>query len=136
LSKPSKTERYSGADSLNDYLDAARDRPFVWGSHDCLHFAVGAMTAQTGQTYVLPSYGCPTSALRAARRTDLLAALDWHFRRCAHVPPPGSLVAVKENGPLGYRLGVVVSDKAAYVSPNGLVFDRLQPDTDLYWTLP
>lgn len=94
------------------------------------------MSAQTGRAYPLPSYRSPAGALRAARRTDLIAELDRHFRRCAHVPPPGALVAVREDGPTGYRLGVVVSDKAAYVSPNGLVFARLQPDTDLYWTLP
>ena len=136
MSKPSKTATCSGVESLIDYIEAARDRPFAWGSHDCLHFAIGAMSAQTGKTYPLPDYGCPTGALRLARRRDFLKELDQHFRRCDHVPPPGSLVAVKEDGPTGHRLGVVVSDRAAYVSPNGLVFARLQPDTDLYWTLP
>lgn len=136
MSRLSKTANCSGAASLHEYIEASRARPFAWGSHDCLHFAIGAMSAQTGKTYPLPDYGCPTGALRLARRRDFLKELDQHFRRCDHVPPPGSLVAVKEDGPTGHRLGVVVSDRAAYVSPNGLVFARLQPDTDLYWTLP
>jgi len=136
LSRLSKTATCSGADSLSEYLDRVRDQPFTWGSHDCLHFALGAVTAQTGQPYDIPAYGCPKGALRVHLRVGLVKALDNLFCRCAHIPPPGSLVAVKEKGPIGYRLGVVVSDKAAYVSPNGLVFARLQPDTDLYWTLP
>jgi hypothetical protein len=133
---PCRTATCSGVEILSDYLTRVRSHPFAWGSHDCLHFAIGAMTAQTGVTYPLPAYDSPAGALRLARRMDLIGTLDRTFRRCPHVPPPGSLVAVKEDGPTGYRLGVVVSDKAAFVSPNGLAFARLQPSTDLYWTLP
>jgi hypothetical protein len=82
-----------------------------------------------------PRYSTACGAARLALRLNLLAHLDRTFWRCAHVPPPGSLVAVREDGPTGYRLGVVISDRAAFVSPNGLVFDRLQPETDLYWVV-
>ena len=136
MSKPCKIERYSGAANLAEYIEAARDTPFEWGSHDCLHFAIGAASMQTGRRYPLPRYSTACGAARLAQRLRLLEHLDRTFWRCPHVPPPGSLVAVKEDGPTGYRLGVVVSDKAAFVSPNGLAFARLQPSTDLYWTLP
>jgi len=133
LSKLSKIDLSSGAERLNDYLEGVRHTPFAWGSHDCLRFVLGAVEAQTGRAYALPVYADPAGAARAARGRDILAELDQAFRRCAHVPPPGSIVAVKERGPLGYRLGVVVSDRAAFVSPSGLIFDTLQPETDLYW---
>jgi hypothetical protein len=133
LSKLSRTDRSYGAERLSEYLEAVRHAPFAWGSHDCLGFVLGAVEAQTGKVYDIPAYSDPASAARVARGRNLLAELDTAFRRCAHVPPPGSIVAVEERGPLGYRLGIAVSDRAAFVSPSGLVFDRLQPETDLYW---
>lgn len=137
MSKPSKTATCSGAAShLSEYLDRVRDQPFAWGAHDCLHFALKAMSAQTGKTYETPSYSDAVGAVRVSQQINIVDEMDRLFCRCPHVPPPGSLVAAKENTPIGRRLGVVVSDRAAYVSPNGLVFARLQPDTDLYWTLP
>jgi len=135
LSKPCRTEKSSGADSLHEYIEAARHKPFAWGSHDCLRFAIGAVTVQTGREYPLPWYATPYGAARMARKVNLLKRLDKAFWRCPHVPPPGSLVAVQEDGPAGYRLGVVISDKAAFVSPSGLIFDRLHPETDLYWVV-
>jgi hypothetical protein len=107
----------------------------VWGEHDCVHFAVRAASAQTGRDYPLPSYTGLKGAIRTAREHNLLAELDQHFTPCPHVPPRGSIVATKASDFLGFRLGVVVSDKAAYVSPNGLIFARLRPHTDRYWTV-
>jgi len=123
------------ASRLHAYLDAWRDRPFAWGPHDCFHFAMGAASAQTGDVYDLPHYTSVRGAVEASREATLLQRVDQYFARCTHVPPPGSLVAVQEDGPIGYRLGVVVSDKAAFVSPNGLVFARLHPKTDIYWVV-
>jgi hypothetical protein len=133
LSKLSRTARFSGAVNLTDFIEAARRRPFVWGVHDCVHFAVAAATAQTGKTYPLPKYVGLRGAMRAAKEHNFLAEMDEHFTPCPCVPPPGSIVATKTSDFLGFRLGVVVSDKAAYVSPSGLLFARLRPATDRYW---
>jgi hypothetical protein len=135
LSKLSKIEKCSGADSLNSYLDSVRHAPFDWGVHDCVIFAKEAAEAQTGATYPLPSYTGIRGALEVCKRVCLVSELDKLFERCAHVPPVGSIVAVEDtkSAGIGYRLGVVVSDKAAFVSPKGLVFDKLRPDTDIYW---
>jgi len=135
LSKLSKTENCSGADSLNSYLESVRNKPFEWGVHDCLHFAIGAAEAQTGAEFPLPKYEGIKGAIALCKRLCLVSELDKRFARCGHVPPVGSIVAVRdtEREAIGYRLGVVVSDKAAFVSPKGLVFAKLRPETDLYW---
>jgi hypothetical protein len=123
--------------SLAEYLAEVRDAPFEWGAHDCVLFVKGAVEAQTGHVYLTPDYEGLRGALVLARRLRIVAELDRLFTRCPHVPPPGSIVAVTDpdNPAIGYRLGIVVSHKAAFVSPSGLVFARLQPATDLYWTV-
>jgi hypothetical protein len=135
LSKLSKTEKSSGADSLNSYLESVRDKPFEWGVHDCVLFAKGAAEAQTGAEFPIPEYVGLRGAIDLCKRICLVSELDKRFERCGHVPPVGSIVAVQDTlrAGIGYRLGVVVSDKAAFVSPKGLVFAKLRPETDLYW---
>jgi hypothetical protein len=98
-------------------------------------FARKAAEVQTGAQFPLPEYSGLRGALVACKRICLVSELDKRFRRCAHVPPVGSIVAVQdtERESIGYRLGVVVSDKAAFVSPSGLVFAKLRPETDMYW---
>lgn len=120
---------------LSDYLESVRSRPFEWGVHDCLHFPLRAVEAQTGVWHAPPVYASPKEALRHARNIDIVAEFDARFTRCAHVPPLGSLVVTPTGDGLRWRGGVVVSDRAAFVSPSGLVFARLRPDTDLYWTV-
>ena len=135
MSKACKTVSYSGAASLHDYLASVRDKPFEWGVHDCVQFARGAAEAQTGAGFPLPEYSGLRGALALCKRVCLVTELDKRFERCTHVPPVGSIVGVQdtEREGIGYRLGVVVSDKAAFVSPIGLVFVKLRPETDLYW---
>lgn len=125
----------SGAASLNEYLARVRDKPFEWGVHDCVQFARKAAEAQTGAQFPLPEYSGLRGALALFKRICLVSELDKRFQRCAHVPPVGSIVAAQdtEREAIGYRLGVVVSDKAAFVSPIGLVFVKLWPETDMYW---
>jgi hypothetical protein len=122
---------------LHAYLAQVRHRPFEWGVHDCVIFARDAVAAYTGQVHALPVYANIREAVVAARTLNIVEELDRRFVRCRHVPPVGSLVAVADpDAPgIGHRLGVVVSDKAAFVSPSGLTFARLRPDTDLYWTV-
>ena len=118
--------------SLNDYLDHVRDLRFEWGVHDCVQFARGAVEAQGGDCPV-PEYRGQRGALALSRRMCVVTYLDRVLVRCPHVPPVGSIVLVRDGDQ--WRLGVVVSDKAAFVSSAGLVFARLRPESDLYWTV-
>lgn len=134
----SRTRNSSGVARLNDYIAAARKRPFAWGEHDCVQFVRGHVEMQTDRLIPVPSYRGKRGAVALLRTYDLKKELDARFARCPHVPPRGSIVARKtpEDRPLGYVLGIVVSDRAAFVSPNGLVFAKLEPETDSYWIVP
>lgn len=55
---------------LDEYVQAARCRPFAWGVHDCCTFAAGAVQAITGRVIELPSYVGVRQALRALRARD------------------------------------------------------------------
>jgi hypothetical protein len=135
LLKVCKTENCSGEDSLNKYLESVRHKPFEWGVHDCVQFTKGAVKAQTNRDIDLPHYSSIRGAISLCKTICLVSELDKMFDRCNHIPPIGSIVAVGDTyrTSTGPRLGVVVSDKAAFVSPNGLVFSKLRPETDLYW---
>jgi hypothetical protein len=133
LSKACKTKNSSGAANLNEYLASVRDKPFEWGTHDCAHFTLGAVEAQTGVWHEPPKYSNARSAFACFVAQSMAEWFDERFTRCAHVPPVGSIVVVKCEDAITERAGVVVSDKAAFVSPIGLVFAKLRPETDLYW---
>jgi hypothetical protein len=133
LSKACKTKNSSGAASLNDYLASVRDKPFEWGVHDCAHFTLGAVEAQTGVRHDPPEYSNARGAFACFVKQRMSDWFDERFERCAHVPPVGSIVVIKCDDAITQRAGVVVSDKAAFVSPSGLVFAKLRPETDLYW---
>lgn len=62
--------------ALDEYVQAARCRPFAWGAHDCCTFAAGAVQAITGRAVALPAYVGVRQALRALQtRGGLLAAV-------------------------------------------------------------
>jgi len=50
---------------LNDFIEARRHLPFVWGSNDCVTFASGALEAITGHCIWAPVWTNEDEALRA-----------------------------------------------------------------------
>ena len=59
---------------LAEYVAAAVNRPFAWGSNDCVLFAAGAIEAQTGQLPAMPPWTDVRSALRQLNAYGGLAA--------------------------------------------------------------
>lgn len=59
---------------LDSYVHAMRDRPFQWGSLDCVSFAAGAVHAVTGWQPDLPAWVNQRSAMRQLRRFGGLRA--------------------------------------------------------------
>jgi hypothetical protein len=92
------TERLQHWDRhLLDAVEAARERQFVWGEHDCVTFAAACVTAITGADPLanLPRWSNATTARRAVEAVGGLdAALTERFG--AAVPP-----AYAQRGDLG-----------------------------------
>lgn len=139
MSRPYSSESSFGAERrqrLIEYLSKVSKTPFQWGVHDCAHFALGAVYAQTGQWHDPPYYTNAREAFECFCRQSISEWFDERFPRCDCVPPVGSIVVSPSDDAIIERAGVVVSDKAAFVCSAGLVFDRLSPGVDKYWRLP
>lgn len=128
---PSPTPRLPDwPERLAALVEARRDAPFAWGSHDCGLFAADAVLACTGED--------PAADLRGAYATEaaaeaMLAPLGGLYglmrriqarRGTAMIPPAlaqrGDTVLI----PVGNELavGVVLGADVAVPGPDGLVF--------------
>lgn len=56
---------------LAEYIRARQSVPFTWGSHDCAHFAAGAVSAITGQYPEFPHYKTKRAALKLLAQKPL-----------------------------------------------------------------
>ena len=61
---------------LNAAVDAARERPFGYGSHDCLLFAADGVLAMTDEDPVAALRGTYGSKLEAARLVKKMGGLE------------------------------------------------------------
>lgn len=64
--------------TLADYIAARLDRPFKWGEHDCVLFAVGWLEHCTGRDY-LGAHRPWHSARQAMRKVEHLGGLAHMF---------------------------------------------------------
>jgi hypothetical protein len=136
---------------LAKYIDECRDRPFAWGSHDCLTFAAGCVYAQTGRATLydmLGDYTCPMSALIHARRrikkfdypsdVSIIDALDERLDRVeTPYPARGSITARRadqQDSVTGYALGVCLRRHSAFLYETGMIFLDREP-ADLFWSV-
>ncbi|MGD9538559.1 MAG: hypothetical protein AB7P52_11585 [Alphaproteobacteria bacterium] len=113
---------------LSDAVEAARGRPFSWGTHDCALFAADCARAITGHdplAAVRGTYGTAQGAARVLRRLggDDLGAL------AALVGGPAIPVAWARRGDWVLieempekALGVCLGLNAAFVTERGLTF--------------
>lgn len=73
--------------SLGAYIEAARDRPFEWGQHDCILFAAAAVEAMAGVDIAADYRGQyadkagAAAILKAKGRGTLLRTLDATLNR-------------------------------------------------------
>lgn len=70
--------------TLADYITGHLGRPFAWGEHDCVLFAVGWLEQVTGRDYLGP-YKPWSTALEAARKVAGAGGLETLFD--AHLTP-------------------------------------------------
>lgn len=130
---------------LNQYISEVRDTPFKWGVHDCLSFANGAVTAQTGQGFADQWTGKATTARAAVRLYQARIrsegpgngpyALDGLLRRIEGWPSRGNVVARKiEKQAMSYALGVCLGEKIALLGLDHMQFLPMEKD-DLVWAI-
>ena len=117
---------------LEEHLQAARNRSFRWGRHDCAMFACGAVEAMTGADPAAPFRGRYRSEAGARRLLRAaggglaeLVARQAQEQGAVEVPPlraqRGDLCLAA--GPDGLDgLGVCVGGAAAFMRPDGLAF--------------
>ena len=134
--------------ALSQYLDEVREKPFVWGSHDCMTFANDCVRVQGQEPFAddwKGNYKTPSQALihyrrklRGNNRLDIIDAIDHRLKRIkTNVPPRGSIVAkpVSDSEAFtGFALGVAVSHLAAFVGPTGLIFFPIE-SRDIFWSV-
>ena len=114
----------------------ARDRPFVWGRHDCVLFAADCVAAMTGVDLaagVRGRYRTPGGAARHLARDWRVGSAEGLATRLLGPAGParharrGDVVAVPTK--LGPALGVCLGARAAFVSREGLAFVPLAAAT-------
>lgn len=131
-------------------IEAARGRPFQWGTHDCASWAFAVRRALTGQR---PSrswagrHATARGALRVMRRLgwrtlEDLARAELGAPRARHLlAQRGDIVLAGAGvhagvhagtdaaGAFGGALGICTGRDAAFVGPGGLVFVALRAAT-------
>ncbi len=128
--------------ALAEYIDERRNVPFTWGTHDCISFSNGAMRRLTGTGYAdewVKRYKTALGAARYYKKQEargefktIIEAIDAKLNRVAF-PLRGSIVAREMAGEfLGYRLGVCIGTKVAFVAEHGLIFELVESD-DIAW---
>jgi len=133
--------------NLDDFIDSIRDKPFAWGSNDCMTFSNQAVKAMTGRSFAddwLGEYATALSAKRHYLKTlkendadSIVAAIDKRLERIdVAIPPRGSLVGRQEiTGTVtGLVLGICTGEHIAFISDEGVIF--LHPQArDIFWKI-
>jgi hypothetical protein len=118
---------------LAEQIDAARTKPFAYGSHDCLTWAFDVRAALTGIDDTGPWKGRYTSELGAARvmKRHGVTLSDIGDRLLGE-PLPSPLFA--QRGDIAFReaYGVVAGDQVLYPGAAGLVARPLW-DVEKVW---
>jgi hypothetical protein len=112
-------------------VDAARDKAFVWGVHDCATWAFDVRAAVTGTPRPAWSYATEAGGLR------WMARQGWKSFDAAATAILGDPVPVlmAHRGDIVLRenaFGVCLGAQAAFVAPIGLTFIPLR-DCGMAW---
>ncbi|WP_426163117.1 DUF6950 family protein [Sandarakinorhabdus sp. DWP1-3-1] len=123
---------------MNQALDAAASRPFVWASWDCCHFVADVVEAMTGQDPLVEyreTYADEATAWQVLNDRDgnLRAACRRIFGNCITAPFAKRGDVVLRRG--GMAIGICVGSVAAFTSDTGagLVF---VPMSDCAYAFP
>lgn len=129
---------------LDCFVESVRHKKFEWGDNDCLSFVGGCLEAQTGENKITDwsgSYSTRWGAFLNYRRKlysfgfdSIIEALDARFeRQCVRLPSRGCIILrPQKSAVMSFVFGIVLSEYAAFVGSDGLVFTLIDDD-DLFW---
>lgn len=109
---------------FKEVIEEARNKPFVYGQHDCATFALDVRRAITGKDDISGwrgTYSSATGAAKVLRRLDLPSMEAVANRFCGEVLPSplfaqrGDIVQADNEA-----LGVCLGSHAVFVSAEGL----------------
>jgi hypothetical protein len=121
---------------LAEAVEAARARPFAWGSHDCLLFAADVVRAMTGKDLAAHGRGQYDSDVSALRLIHNYGGMVPLVSKSLGDPVPvlrahrGDVVMYRSE--LGPSLGVCLGAQCAFTGPTGLVFKQ-RKECELAW---
>ena len=129
--------------ALNEYLAEICDKPFVWGSNDCLTFTNDAWRRMHGfgwadswlKRYVVDGNPMGREALKKEFGfSSIEAAIDERLVRAGKFPPRGALVTTKKarKWVTGVALGICTGQHAAFLDRVGTIYLSLN-DIDQSW---
>ena len=106
-------------------IDAARDRPFVWGEHDCTLFAANCVQAMTGHDYAEGYRGSYSDALSGARLIAQLGGMAAIATTALGYPVPLACVGrgdvvLLEDLKGRQSLGICLGEHSAFTGPERL----------------
>ena len=109
---------------LNEYLEAARERPFSWGGHDCATFVFDAAEAMTGEDHTVTwrgKYKTPAGALKQIKKHGVENLGEWldkfYSRQPVAFAQRGDVVCVDQDA-FG-AFGIVIGREALFVGQDG-----------------
>lgn len=114
---------------LHDVIEAAAERPFSWGSHDCCTFASACVEAMTGKSpwleRVLPYRSARGAgfSIKAAGFDDLAALVDAILgaRKPALMARRGDVVLVPTEGGTALAVVDLTGEYVVGPSPDGML---------------
>ena len=121
-------------ESLNQYINSARNKPFEWGKNDCLTFTNDAFRAIYGKGWAddwLDRYMENTMPIGRKQLEqefgfkirELSAKISERLNKINYVPPLGALVTTKQcqRWIIGFALGISTGSKAVFLSKDGVI---------------
>jgi hypothetical protein len=138
----------SNRERLAAHLDGLVNKPFAWGSVDCITFANDAVRAQRGVGFVddllARQYSSELGAMRVWKmaqvmtgRSDIVDVIDDRLlRNASRYPVVGSVVArpLDQQMVFSHAIGIMGSRGGVYMTTAG--FKRFDlSDGDLAWEI-
>jgi len=114
---------------LHTFVADTKDEPFSWGRNDCALFVSDCIFQMTGRDPAEPfrgKYRTEGGAYRSLRKIGGVSSLEELATKYLGAPIPvfyagrGDVVSMKT--PTGKALGIVLGDRAAFRTPEGLCY--------------